>query len=159
MACLLVDLQVAHTILSGTVVVGVERESSLLGGGDHHLSDVSAAAVIVDIQRPADSTVLISAAGEVLQLLEVGQDLVVGPAHSTVLGPTVEIGSVATHIQHGVHRRRTADHLAAGHVKPSPHQAWFGVRVVAPVPIGLEQFGECGRDSDFEVAVRAAGFE
>ena len=66
MTALLIDLQVAHALLGRAVVVGVECESGLLSSDDHDLGDGRTAAVIIDVQRPADTAVFIGAAGEVL---------------------------------------------------------------------------------------------
>lgn len=50
----------------------------------------------------------------VLRLAEVGQDLLVGPAGITELGPLVEVPLVAPDVEHRVEDRAAAQDLAAG---------------------------------------------
>ena len=60
---------------------------------------------------------------DVLQLLEVGQALVEGPADVADVGPGVVVESVTAHVDHRVDRVRAAGDLATPPVRFLHHQS------------------------------------
>ena len=68
-----------------------------------------------------------------LRLSEVRQDVVVRPTLVAEVVPLVEIGSVATDVDHAIHPARPAQHLTARIIEAAAIQRrdWLGI--VAPV--------------------------
>ncbi len=91
---------------------------------------------------------------------EVGKHVGVGPAARTFLRPAVVVAAMAAGICHHVDRRRSAQHLAAHRLDPSPVQVRLGLGVVAPVEhVVFVHLGHAERDVDERIEVAPARFD
>jgi hypothetical protein len=170
-----VDVRVGHRpaaallagdlVEAGALLLGaVEVVGALEPGGDRRLDERVAQLVVVaavlDPQRSAGSVERPAEPGVALRLDEVRQDVVVAPAVGPVrIAPLVVVGPVAADVDHRVHRRAAAECLHAGPVGAASAELLLRRRLVAPVPSGLEQRGERGRQMDGVIVVVGAGFE
>ena len=143
-------LVAADAVLRGAVEVVVALEPGLDRRLDPSVRHRVVRAALADGQRPAGAVVLALAALVVLAPLEVGEDLVVGPAGA----PAVVVHAVAADVDHRVDRRRTTERLAARHVHHPVVAAGLGERRVVPVHVGLEERAERGRYVDQLLLVR-----
>jgi hypothetical protein len=82
----------------------------------------------------APRPVIRALAGEMVGLfLEEGQHVVPAPAGQPELAPMVVVGRLPAHVDHGVDRRRAADHLATRIVQCAAVQSRLGFRLEHPV--------------------------
>ena len=150
-------LDQAGSLRRAVVVVGVEREAVRASGADHQVGELAGAARRRDVERPADGVRRRGARYVVLGAHEVGEHVVPAPAlASGVVAPAVVVVPVAPHVEHRVHRARSAQRLAARHVDLAVLAAGLGPRRVVPVELGLELLRERGGDLDLRRAVLAA---
>ena len=152
-------LEAADAVLACAVEVGVVVEARELARLEHRVDHGRHRAAVGHAQRPADAVERILAAVVVLGALEVGQDLVVAPALGAAGRPAVVVGAVAAQVDHGVHRARPAEHLAARQVEPPPAEARLGLAVEIPVDGGLQQHREGRGNGDLGTVVLTAGLE
>src|SRR6202000_1464427 len=91
---------------------------------------------------------------------EIRQHVVPAPATQTELAPVIVVGGLAAHIDHGVDRRRAADHLAARIIQAAAVEALFGLGLKTPVGAWIAD-GEQIADGNVkpDPIVAAAGFE
>ena len=102
-----------------------------------------------DVQRAALAAAVVAAALEMLRLLEVGQDLRIGPAAIAELAPGVVVERLAAHIEHAVDRARAAERAAARAGDAPAGHALLRLHLEVPVEgLVVEQLGEAGRDVD-----------
>jgi len=146
-AALLGHLVAPGTILLGTVEVVVRRQAG--GGRRRHerLGQLVHPLEVLHPQRAANAVVRRRAADLVLGAPEVWQQVRVPPAGRAVLvPPPVVVQPVPADVDHRVDRRAAAEHPAAWPVQPAVVQLFLLLRAVVPVPLGLEQPVERGRD-------------
>src|SRR4051812_6500787 len=153
------DLHERRAVLLGAVVVGDARDADALGGLQEAPRQAARRALVHDVQRPADGVVLGGAALVVLGLEEVGTDVLPPPAARALGLPQVVVQRPAADVQHGVHRARPAQGLAARDEQRAPVAVRLGLGAVVPVQLGVELLGEARRDHDVGVAVLAAGLD
>ena len=116
-------------------------------------------ALVGDVERAADRVVLGSAALVVLGLEEVGPDVLPAPARRALGLPQVIVQRPAADVEHGVHRARPAQRLAARDVERAAVAVRLGLGREVPVQLGVELLGEARRDLDVGAAVLAAGLD
>ena len=146
------------------VVAGVEivdaLDAGLLGRGAERVEQVPAHARMLDPPFAAGGVMLACAEEMVLVLLEHRQHVVPAPAGEAELAPVVVVGGLAAHVDHGVDRRRAADHLAARIVQRAAVEAGHRFGLEHPVRARIadgEQIAD--RDVEPDPVVAAAGFE
>ena len=115
---------------------------------------------MLDPPFAADGMMIAGAEEMMLVLLVDRQHVVPAPAPQAELAPVVVVGGLAAHIDHGVDRRRAADHLAARIVQRAAVEA--GHRFGLEHPVGAriadrEQVAD--RDMEPDPVVLAAGLE
>ena len=99
---------------------GVEQRIVGLAGGD--------------VQRPVAAAIFIRTLGPGLRLAKIGQYIGIGPMRQRrVLGPAVVVVGVAPDVDHGVQRRRAAQHPAARPVHGPAVHVLLRLCVVEPV--------------------------
>ena len=134
------DLVHAHAFLAGAIEVVVGRKARFLRGLHEDRPKAVGAAQVHHIQRPAAGMPFIGAALVVLGFQEVGQHIVVAPAHIAFGGPVVVVFSLATDVDHGIDRTGTAQHLAARLVTAPPTQTSLRRRFKSPIRLAV--FGQ-----------------
>ena len=127
------ELVVADAVLLGAIEVVVARVPGLLGGLEEGVHERMPGAPIADGERTPDAVQLAGAALVVLGTQEVGQHRVPSPPLRAERFPLVVVGTVAAHVDHGVHRRGAAQHLAARQIPAAAVQAGLRVGQVVPV--------------------------
>src|SRR5262249_60684661 len=96
-------------------------------------------------QRRTGSVKWLAAPLVAFGLDEIAEELLVGPTRGTVGRPLIVVGTIATDVDHGVHRRPTAEDLAAREIATPPAECGFRLGRVVPVVIGLEKSRERDR--------------
>ena len=128
---------------------GVEQGIVLVGG--------------MDPERAVVAVIGVAALLAMLGAPEVGQDLLVRPAFAIFLeGPAVVVERMAADIDHGVERRRAAQHAPARPIHDALVHVGLRLGVVVPVvPVVHQVVHERGRHVDFPVPPRIArpGFQ
>ena len=153
------QLEAADPLLRSAVEVEVVRMPSSDAGLDHRVDRRVQRPAVRHGERPADAVELVRAPLVVLGALEVRQHLVVAPALGTVCRPAVEVGSVATRVDHCVDRAAATDDLAARQEQSPAVQAGLRIAEQVPVDARLEQHRESDRHGDLRPAVVAACLE
>ncbi len=159
-AALLVDVEIAGAFVVAGVEVVDRRDAVLRRRLAPDVDDVPAQAREFDAPFAADAVVLAGAEEAVLVLLEKRQHVVPRPAGQTQLAPVVVVAGLPAHIDHGVDRRRAADHLAARIIQAAAVEARLGFGLEHPVRARIAD-GEQIADRDVipDPVVAAAGFE
>ena len=159
-AILLGHLVEAAPVLLRAVEVVVGGQPALLGGGDPRLGHRRLEGQVGHGQRPGPAVVGIGTAGVALGPAEVRHQVGVAPAAAAVLVPPgVVVVPVAPDVDHGVHRRRPAEHPPARPVDGPPCRPLLGHGAEVPVVGALEQQVQRRRDVDLIGIVRWAGLE
>ena len=154
------DLVEADALLLGAVEVVGGLEARGDSRVDERVAELVGVATVLDPQRPVGAVERPAEPGVALGLDEVRQDVVVAPAVGPVrVAPLVVVGPVAADVDHGVHRRAPAEGLHPRPVGAASGELLLRCRLVAPVPLGLEQRGESGRQVDHVVVVLGPGLE
>ena len=153
------DLRQRGAVLLGAVVVGDLGDADALGGIEEALGQRARRAHVGDVERAADRVVLRGAALVVLGLEEVGPDILPAPARGALGLPQVIVQRPAADVEHGVHRARPAQRLAARDVERATVAVGLGLGREVPVQLGVELLGEARRDLDVGAAVLAAGLD
>ena len=159
-AALLVDVVGARALVVAGVEIVDPLDAGLLGGHAERIEQIPAHARMLDPPFAADRMMIAFAEEMVLVLLEERQHVVPAPAGEAELAPVVVVAGLAAHVDHGVDRRRAADHLAARIVQRAAVEA--GHRFGLEHPVGAriadrEQVTD--RDVIPDPVVAAAGFE
>ena len=150
-------LEVAHAFLLAVIVVVVARDAGLDAGLHEELRQGVLLYGVDDVDRAAPAANLRVAVRPVLELPEIGQDLVIGPAAIAELRPAVIVLGLAAHDEVAVDRRGAAQHLAARPVDGPVAAVLLLLRGVAPVDGGVvKRLEEAGRDVDEGVEVAPA---
>ena len=146
------------------VVAGVEivdaLDAGLLGRRAERVEQIPAHARMLDPPFAAGRVMLARAEEMMLVLLVDRQHVVPAPALEAELAPVVVVGGLAAHVDHGVDRRRAADHLAARIVQRAAVQAGHRFGLEHPVRARIadrEQIAD--RDVEPDPVVAAAGFQ
>ena len=154
------DLVEPGALLLGPVEVVGGLEARGDGGVDERVAELVRVATVLDAQRSVGAVERPTEPGVALGLDEVRQDVVVAPALGSVrVAPLVVVGPVAADVDHRVHRRAPAEALHPRPVGATSGELLLRRRLVAPVPLGLEQRGEPGRQVDHVVVVLGPGLE
>ena len=159
-AALLVDVEGTDALVVAAVEVGNGFVAGLFGGGAERIEQIPAHARRRDMPFAADGVHVAFAHEMVFVLLEERQHVVPAPAVQAELPPMIVIGGLAAHIDHGVDRRRTADHLAARIVEAAAVEAFLGLGLEAPIGARIangEQIAD--RNMKPDPVVAATGFE
>ncbi len=111
-------------------------------------------------QLPAGSVERVRSVDVILGALEVGQDLVPGPAAIAERGPVIVVALLTAHVDHRVDRRAAAQHLAAGVADRAPVEPLVRLGLVAPVGARIADGVQVPDwNIDPEVVVLATGFD
>ena len=154
------DLVQAHALLHGAVEVPVVGVAGLHPGLDEGLGKRVRIAQVHHVQRSARAVPGIGTALVVLRALEERQHLVPAPADVALGGPGVVVARHAAHVDHGVHRARAAQYLAARLVAAPAAQARLRHGLEAPVGAPeLRQQRQAGRAVDQHAVVGRARFQ
>ena len=159
-AALLVDVEGADAFVVAAVEVGDGFDAGLFGGGAEGIEQVPAHPRRRDVPFAADRVRLAFAEEMIFVALEIRQHVVPAPAAQAELAPVIVVGGLAAHIDHGVDRRRAADHLAARIIEAAAVEALFGLGLKTPVGARIadgEQIAD--RNVKPDPVVAAAGFE
>ena len=159
-AALLVDVKGAAAFVVAAVEVGDGFDAGLFGGGAERVEQIPAHARRRYGPFAADGMRGAFAHEVIFVPLEKRQHVVPAPAGESELAPMIVIGRLAAHIDHGVDRRRAADHLAARIVQAAPVEPRLRLGLEAPVRARIadrEQIAD--RDMKPDPIVAAAGFE
>ena len=117
-------------------------------------------AAVLHMQRAHPPVIRPAQAGVGLRADEIRQHVRIPPAGGAVLvAPAVVVGPVSPHVDHRVHRRTAAERLHPRPVHPPAGQLLLPGGRVVPVPPGLEQGGERGRDADLIGIGRRPGLQ
>ena len=146
------------------VVAGVEIDDALDAGllrrRAEGVEQIPAHARMLDPPFAAGRVMLAGAEKVMLVLLVDRQHVVPAPALEAELAPVIVVGGLAAHVDHGVDRRRAADHLAARIVQRAAVEAGHRFGLEHPVRARIadrEQIAD--RDVVPDPVVAAAGFE
>src|SRR5262249_58345424 len=102
-----------------------------------------------DVQETTLAAAVVAAALEILRLLEVGQDLRIGPAAIADLAPGVVVERLAAHIEHAVDRTRATERAAARTGNAPAGHALLGLHLEVPVEgLVVQELGEARGDVD-----------
>ena len=111
-------------------------------------------------QRPIAAAIGAGAALPAFLTAEIGKHMGVRPGVEPVRRPSLVVAAMAAHIDHGVDRRRAADHLAAGAFDAAAVHRRLGLGEIHPVvAAALQHPAPAERDMDPRVAVPAARLE
>src|SRR5688572_6086812 len=156
-------VHLAEALLAIAVHVFGGGIAGLLRGLDESVEQGVVLVTGMDPERPAVAPIGVAALLAMLGPPEVGQDLLVRPALAILLErPAVVVQSVAADIDHGVERRRTAQHAPARPVHDTVVHIGLRLGVVVPVVPGVHQVvHQRGRHVDLPVPPRIArpGFQ
>ena len=142
-------LVVAEAFLVAVVVILVLRIAGGRGGIDEGIAQLVGVAHVGDVQRAALAAAVVAAALEILRLLEVGQDLRIGPAAIAELAPGVVVERLAAHVEHAVDRARAAERAAARTGDAPVGHALLGLHLEVPVEgLVVEELGEARGNVD-----------
>ena len=134
------DLVEANAVLLRAVEVVVGQRAAPGRRLDEVLRVRRAVPQVLHRQRPARPVVRPRAARVVLRAQEIGQQFLVAPSGAAVLVPPgVVVQPVAADVDHRVHRRRAAEHLAARPVNRAPVGPLLRDRDVVPVVPSAEE--------------------
>src|SRR5580704_1736657 len=159
-AALLVDVEGADAFVVAAVEVGNGFDAGLFGGSAEGIEQIPAHPRRRDVPFAADRMRLARAEEMIFVALEIRQYVIPAPAAQAELPPVIVIGGLAAHIDHGVDRRRAADHLAARIIEAAAVEALFGLGLKTPVGARIadgEQIAD--RNVKPDPVVAAAGFE
>lgn len=133
-----VDVIEAGALEVGAVEVLAAGVAQLLAALDEGIADGMGLALHgADVDGTAGAVELGLAQRVALQLAEVGQHVLEGPAVVARCGPVVEVVGLAAHVDHRVDGARPTLHLAARSVDAAPGQLGLGLAVVHPVVDGV----------------------
>src|ERR1700730_1649081 len=159
-AALLVDVEGADAFVVAAVEVGNGFDAGLFGGGAKGIEQVPAHPRRRHVPLAADRVRLAFAEEMIFVALEIRQHVVPAPAAQAELAPVIVVGGLAAHIDHGVDRRRAADHLAARIIEAAAVEAFLWLGLKTPVGARIadgEQIAD--RNVKPDPVVAAAGFE
>ena len=148
----------AEAFLLRTVEIGIDRQLQLRRRFDEGVAGGIGVFLVAHEQRTAVAVIFVRPALVGLGLLEIGQNVVVGPAVAAHLGPVVVIPAMAADIDHGVDGRGSAQTLAARLVADAPVQPLLRDRFVPVVRVLEQERHEPGRLHQHAV-VAPAGFQ
>ena len=153
------ELVVADPVLLRPVEVIVGLMPGLLRRLEEGVHQGMPGPAVADGQRAAGTVQVARAALVVLGAQEVGQHVRPAPSGRAVGGPLVVVCRISADVDHRVHRRRAAQHLAAGQVPAPEVQPGLGIGQVVPVPLGLEQLPESRRNVDLQRGIGRTGLD
>ena len=153
-------LQAAETALLGRVVIlgpAMAGRKPRRREGVHERIVVAAG---LDAERAGAAAVQAVAALPCFGSLEIGQQRLVRPPLEAGRGPAGVVAAIAAHIGHGVGRRGSADHFAAGAFDPAAADILLRFTEIAPIEQALlEDDAPSERHMNPGAAVPAAGFQ
>ncbi|SQC36755.1 Uncharacterised protein [Rothia kristinae] len=152
------QLHPRHPLGIPAVVVGVQRESGLLGRYDHRLLDRIALEVPSHVQQSLSSTGLARPTVEGLDLPEIRQDVLPSPPGASGIGPGVVVLASAAHPDSGVQGVGTAHDLPARQVQPPPVGARLGRGLEVPVLCAVPDPSQVPEVGDVRIGVLRTGF-
>ena len=112
-ATLLIDVEVADAGIVPGIEVRRHRDTHLDGGLRHAVEHIPAHAWPLHAPLTADTVMFRFTHEMIVKALEDWTHVVPAPAGETKLSPVIIIRRLAAHGDHGIDRRRTANHLAA----------------------------------------------
>ena len=147
----------AETLLARAVEIGGIRIARLLAGLDPGQIQRPADAGPRNLERAIAAVMPVSPWQIGFRLLEIGQDIVPGPAAIAKLRPYVVVAWHAPYIDHGVYGTRPAQHSAARPEQRASVHSGLRLGMVAPVDdAGLHERRIAGRHMDKEILVARA---
>ena len=156
----LVDMEIAGALVVAAIEIVDRLDAVFLGRLAERIEQRPLHARRLDAPFAADAVVL-ALAEEVVGLLpEERQHVAPAPAGEAELAPVIVVGGLPAHVDHGVDRRRAAEHLAARIVERASVQPRFGLGLEHPVGARVadrEQVAD--RDVEPDPVVVPAGFE
>ena len=148
------ELHVRDAVLGPGVVVRVERDPCLLGGGDDRLVDG------VGVVAARDRHDAVARGGiAAFDALEHGPHVVPRPAVGAAVGPVVVVLARAAHPDHGVQTARAAEHAPARPAEPPIGRVALRHGLIRPIDLTQPQLVQAPGVVDGGVDVRAAGLE
>lgn len=150
-----------HALLGIAVEVGRIGMPGLLARLDQRLEHRMARLGVADLQRPIGAVEVVAAVLVRLRPLEIGQHVAEAPAFQAQLAPLVIVARMPADIDHAVHRRRSAQHLAARPVHAPVAQLRLAFGLVVPVEFGAlrQQRADAGRHVDHQRLVARPGLQ
>ncbi len=159
-SALLVDVEIADAFIVAGVEIGDPPNPHLLGGIADGVQNFPGQPRRLDPPAAAGAMVFAGAQEMILQPQEVRQHVVIAPAGEAELTPVVVIGGLSPHRDHGVDRRRAADHLAARIGQRAAVETGLRLGLEHPVGTGIADRKEVAdRDVEPDPVVVAAGLE
>ena len=159
-SALLVDVEVADAFIIAGVEIGNAADAHLFGGVADRVENIPGQPRRLDPPAAAGAVVLALAEKVILEPAERRQHIVIAPAGKAELAPVIVIGSLSAHRDHGVDRRRAADHLAARVGQRAAVEPGFRFGLEHPVGAGIADRKEVAdRDVKPDPVVVAAGLQ
>ena len=135
-----VDLIDADALALRAVEIGGRLEAERLAGRDVAVTDrVDITRDIGDMDRATATVVTRIAVVVVFSALKVRKHIFVTPADVAHRAPVFEVMRQTAHVDHGVDRTRTAEHLAARPETATTGEPGIGLGLVQPVDASVEE--------------------
>src|SRR5262249_33638871 len=132
-AALLINMEVAGAFVVAAIEVVDRLDARLLRGGAELLQQLPTHARRLDPPFSANRMRFACAEEMILMLLEKRQHVAPGPAGEAELTPLVVAAGRPAHIDHGLDRGGSADHLAAGIAQRPTVEPRFGLGLEHPI--------------------------
>ena len=129
----LVDVEICRAFIVAAIEVVDLLDAILRRGLAERVEQIPAQPRCFDTPLPADAMMFARTEEMIGLLAEQRQHIVPAPAGEAELAPVIVIGRLPAHVDHGVDRRRAAEHLAARIVERAPVQARLGLGLEHPV--------------------------
>ena len=157
-AILLRDLIEAHALLLFAVEIIPNRQLQIAGSLDKGEAARIGPFLVGYRERPVAAMIGIAAALIAFRFLEIGQDIIIGPAAASHRRPIVIIPFVAADIDHRIDRARSAQTAPARLIAGATVQPLLGHRVELPVGV-LQQERHHPRRLDQKIVIPSAGLD
>ena len=125
-AALLVHLEKARTFVVAIVEIGPRLDPELPRAVLHGLQNVPPQALLADLPLAPRAVHLAAARMVILGFQEIGQHVIPAPPGIAQLPPMVIVRRLPAHVNHAVHRRAAAQHLAPRIGQRAPVQPRLG---------------------------------
>src|SRR5215470_12153669 len=126
-------MEVAGAFVVAAIEVADRLDARLVRGGAELLQQLPAHARRLDPPFSANRMRFACAEKMILVLFEKRQDVAPGPAGEAELAPMVIVGRLSAHVDHGIDRGGSADHLATGIAQRTTIEPRFGLGLEHPI--------------------------
>ena len=159
-SALLVDMEIADAFIVAGIEVGNFLDAHFLRGLADRIEDFPGQPWGLDTPAAAGAMMRAVAEEVIFKPPEHRQHVVIGPALQPELAPVIVVGGLTAHRDHGVDRRRAADHLASRVGQRAAVEARLALGLEHPVRARIADGEEIAdRDVKPDPVVLAAGFE